>query len=304
MRLPRDLRALPALAEARVEALLRDLPSRQVWRIKLNGKTAYLKRFIGAGCALQATGGYDRLREAARVLGQQRDAAVRPMLLIASAGVLVTEPAPGVPLGEALQRAGDRTALLGRAGEWLARLAAGSREIGSFGPRYWVDGLQQQLSSARRDWLDSALVDRHLATMRDEGTRLRQARVERARLHGDLTGDNLFYDAASDQITAIDMQDWGPMALVRDMARLLVWLESRRLEDSALRIDGITAADYKAMIQVPGLIGADQRPLLRFMIGELLLAYYLDSDRQPTRRAALARAMRAWVQPTSASAAS
>lgn len=304
MRLPRELRALPALADAKAEALLRDLPKRQVWRIRLNGQTAYLKHFLGPDCSRQAIGAHDRLCEAARILGQDRNAATRPLLLIAKAGVLVTEPAPGTPLGQALQRADDRAALIARAGDWLAQLAAGSRETGSFGPRYWIDGLQQRLQSAQRDWLDAALVDRHLATMREEGTSLRQAGVERARLHGDLTGDNLFHDAASDRITAIDMQDWGPIAVVRDVGRLLVWLESRRVEDSKSRIDGITAGDYRAMTGVPGLLGADQIPLLRFMIGELLLAYYLDSALQPTRRAALARAMRAWVQRNSASAAS
>lgn len=303
MRLPRELRALPALAETRAEALLRDLPNRQVWRIRLDGKTAYLKHFLGPDRDRQATGAHNRLCAAGRILGQDRNAAVRPLLLIAPAGVLVTEPASGVPLGQALQRAENRAALIGRAGDWLARLASGSRETGSFGPRYWIDGLQRRLDSVQRDWLDAALVDRHLAIMREEGASLRQARVERACLHGDLTGDNLFHDAANDRMTAIDMQDWGPIAVARDVARLLVWLESRRIEDGSSHMDGISAGDYRAMSGTPGLLGDDQMPLLRFMIGDLLLAYYLDSDHQPTRRAALARAMRAWAQPSSASAA-
>lgn len=304
MRLPRDLRDLPELAETRVEAQLRDLPARRVWRIRLDGRTAYLKQFLGPDRDRLAAGAHHRLCEAAQILGQARNSAARPLLLIAPAGVLVTEAAPGLPLVQALQRAEDRAALIARAGDWLACLAAGSREIGSFGPRYWIDGLEQRLDTVPRAWLDTALVVQHLAVMRTNGAALRQAPVERARLHGDLTGDNLFYDAAGDQMTAIDMQDWGPMAVVRDVARLLVWMESRRTEDNASRIDGLTAGDYRAMTGVPGLLGADQRPLLRFMIGELLLAYYLDSAHQPIRRAALARAMRAWAQPSSASAAS
>ncbi|MTH35733.1 phosphotransferase [Paracoccus limosus] len=304
MQLPPALRDLPALAGASAVALLRDLPQRQVWRIRLQGKPAYLKHFLGPDRQQAARGAEARLREAGAALGQGRNGAVQPLLLIAWAGVLVTEPAPGLTLGEALRTAPAHAPLLARAGEWLAGLAAPSREAGSFGPRFWIDGLHQRLEATPRDWLDAGLVATHLSAMQEQAPDLRQARVERARMHGDPTGDNLFHDAASDRMTAIDMQDWGPIAVARDVARLLVWVESRSTTDAPRRINGIAAADYLALTGVSGLLSADQGPILRFMIGELLLSYYLESGRQAGRRAALARAMQAWAQPSSASAAS
>ena len=45
----------------------------------------------------------------------------------------------------------------------------------------------------------------------------------------------------------------------------------------------------------PGLIGADQLPILRFMIGVMALEVYLDTARQPLRRQALARCLRDWA---------
>lgn len=307
MQLPEPLRFLPPLAGARALALLRDLPQRQVWRIRLDGHEVYLKHFRGPDGPMAAQGAHDRLCAAGAALDPARHAVTRPLLLIAAAGVLVTQPAAGQLLGALLARSRPeaRAQLLARTGGWLADLAGASRDIGSFGPRFWIDGLRQRLEQvAQEDWLDAALAQAHLARMQEAAPGLRRAPVQRALLHGDLTGDNLFFDAATGRITGLDMQDWGPIAVARDVARLLVWLESRRAADTGPRIDGIAAADHRALCAVPELIAADQRPILRFMIAELLLAYYLDSARQPGRRAALAAAIRAWAQPGSASAAS
>ncbi|MEG4643173.1 hypothetical protein VB636_10375 [Paracoccus sp. APAP_BH8] len=60
--------------------------------------------------------------------------------------------------------------------------------------------------------------------------------------------------------------------------------------------DGIALPDWQALTGVPGLLAPDQAPILRFLIGEVMLAYYLDSARQRLRRRALVRAMRAWAK--------
>ena len=288
--LPAELAALPPLAGARVLRLIRDLPQRRVWEIRLQGERAFLKQFRTADPAATALGAVRRLDEAAAAFGNSPDCVAPALTVLPEAGAVVLRAAPGVPLVQALDSApaAERARLVARAGAWLAHLAGPAREEGRFGPRFWLRGIEERLAATTGDWADRALA----------GTR-----VERARLHGDLTGDNLFYDAVTDRMTGIDLQDWGAVAVVRDAARLLVWLESRRAIPLP-RIDGIAAPDYQALTAVPGLIAPDQRALLRFMIGEIMLAYYLDSARQPVRRSALAGAMRDWAQATSASAAS
>ena len=303
--LPAELAALPPLAGARVLRLIRDLPQRRVWEIRLQGERAFLKQFRTADPAATALGAARRLDEAAAAFGNSPDCVAPALTVLPEAGAVVLRAAPGVPLVQALDSApaAERARLVARAGAWLAHLAGPAREEGRFGPRFWLRGIEERLAATTGDWADRALVSGVLRRMAQDGRALAGTRVERARLHGDLTGDNLFYDAVTDRMTGIDLQDWGAVAVVRDAARLLVWLESRRAIPLP-RIDGIAAPDHQALTAVPGLIAPDQRALLRFMIGEIMLAYYLDSARQPVRRSALAGAMRDWAQATSASAAS
>ena len=79
------------------------------------------------------------------------------------------------------------------------------------------------------------------------------------------------------------------------MSRLLVWLESRRQRGARDTLNGIAAGEYAALVNVPGLIDADQLPILRFMIGIMAMEVYLDTARQPVRRQALARCLRDWA---------
>lgn len=308
MKLPRELAGLGPLAGATVTRLVRDLPERRVFQIQLCGQRAFLKQFRGDNAVALAQGACRRLTEAAAALGGGLNRVATPLIALPEHAVLVTAAAAGQPLARSLEQADpqERARLIARAGAWLAALAGSAPQTGSFGPRFWLRNLQARAETAQGSWIDRDLVRAHLARMQADAQGLRQAPVIRARLHGDLTPDNLFHDPATDRLTAIDLQDWGMIALVRDMARLLVWLESRSTTFLP-RHDGIASADHQALTRVPGLMPADQRPLLRFMIAEIMLAYYLDSARQPQRRAALAEAMRDWAvdgQDISASAVS
>lgn len=296
MRLPDELAGLAPLAGATVTACLRDLPQRRVFQITLAGRTAFLKQFRGSNAAAMTDTASSRLVQAARVLGAGPNCVAQPILTLPEHGVLVTRAAQGRPLARALEQADAplRARLIGRAGQWLAALA-GAGHVGSFGPRYWLANLETRAAAAQGDWIDRDLVGALLGRMRADAQSLRGAPVRRAALHGDLTPDNLFHDPATDRMTGIDLQGGGVMAVARDVARLLVWLESRRTV-ALPRLDGVALVDHRALTDVPDLLPDDQRPILRFMIAEIMLAYYLDSARQPGRRAALAEAMRDWIR--------
>ncbi|MDK8873171.1 phosphotransferase [Paracoccus sp. SSJ] len=289
--------ALPGIEPLR---LVRDRPDRLVMQVRLDGRTAWLKQFCGTDPAASVAQAQARLRQAAEVLGQDLDAVAPPLLALPERGILITAPAPGQPIAQLLAGADDaqRAALIARMGSWLRQLAGTTRTRGRFGPRFWLNGLRTRIAAASGDWIDRDLVAGHMQRMRAEAELLRGAEVERGLCHGDLTPDNLFADTPRTgvlRLTAIDMQGSAVMALARDMARLLVWLESRREKPAARVRDGIALPDWLALTEVRGLMASDQAPILRFLIGEVMLAYYLDSARQPLRRRALVRAMRDWA---------
>ena len=289
--------ALPGVEPLR---LVRDRSDRLVIQVRLDGRPAWLKLFCGTEPAASVRQAEARLHAAALALGQDLNAVAPPLLALPEQGILITAPAPGRPVAELLAAAGkaERAALIARMGAWLRQLAAPTRARGRFGPRFWLNGLEARIAAASGGWIDGDLVAGHMRRMRSEADLLRGAAVERGLCHGDLTPDNLFADTPRPgvlRLTAIDMQGSTVMALARDMARLLVWLESRREQPPARVRDGIALPDWLALTGVPGLLAPDQAPILRFLIGELMLAYYLDSARQPLRRRALVRAMRAWA---------
>ncbi|SFA55582.1 Phosphotransferase enzyme family protein [Paracoccus halophilus] len=289
---------LPQLAGAQYVRLLRDRPMHMVCEIRLHGKPAYLKLFRNGDPADTVRRTEARLHEAAQALGQGQDAVVLPLHSVPDQGVLVLEAAPGAPSATVLAsaRATRRAWLLGRIGSWLLRLTAPSRERGTFGPRFWLTMAEERLLTAEGDWIDRELVAGHMAQLRAEAFQLRGASVERAASHGDLTPDNIFWDETTGRMTGIDMQGGAMIPVALDIARLLAWLEGRRPSPAAETIDGIAAADFDALVSVPGLLAEDQRPILRFLIGVMMLGYYLYCPRQPRRRGLLAEAMRNWIR--------
>lgn len=285
--------------------MIRVIRDRAEWRvieIMLGDQHAFLKQLLTDDAAAKVQVMAARLHAAGRALDQQTHAVAMPLLVLAERGVLITHAASGRPLADLLATADaeQRATLIARVGAWLRALGATSRSRGEFGPHFWIRGLAARRAACTGGWIDQVLVSGHMRVLRHLAPALRGVPVERGHLHGDLTPDNLFYDAARERMTGIDLQGCGEMAVARDMARFLVWLESRRITPEPVQIDGIAAADHHALTAVPDLLAPDQQPILRFMIGEILLSYYLDSARQPVRRAALARAMCGWAQAADA----
>ncbi len=291
------LAALPELEGVTFCRILRDAPSWTVCEIWLRGRPAFLKQFRHCQRAETIARTVTRLHEAAALLGQAENAVTLPVLVLPEHGVIVTEAARGRPLANILARApaARRAALIGRAGLWLAALCHASRERGGFGAMFWIRRLEERVAATEADWIDSGLVASHMQIMRAEARGLRGTEVERAAIHGDLTPDNLFFDTPGNRMTGLDMHGRSVVPVAHDMARLLVWLESRRRRRAPERIDGIAAQDYRALVATPGLMGADQVPILRLMIGLLALEFYLDSGRQPRRRQALVRCLGDWA---------
>ncbi|MFD1882298.1 phosphotransferase [Paracoccus pacificus] len=295
---PEGDRDLPHLKGGKFLRLLRDRPGHLVCEILLDGRTAYLKQFYGDDRATKVRAIAERLSSAAATLGQGRDAVALPLRIAPDEGYLVFDAAPGQPVAEALIAAdrAERDRLIARVGIWLLRLVAQSLERKPFSATYWLRLSERRLAVAGRHIPRHALLVAFVEQLRIESLHLHGVGVERGASHGDLTPDNLFWDAARDRMTGIDLAARSEIPVALDAARLLVWLESRRTQPGSEVTDGIDTADHAALLSVPGLLADDQRPVLRYLIGVMMLAYYTAASHNAARRTILARAMEDWIR--------
>lgn len=289
----------PKLDGMVVTEVLRDLPGKHsVYAVEEKGRKYFVKIFHSPDAAQLVRDTDFNLRNAAEALGQAENAVANLRLTLPEVGAFVIDAAQGIQLTLCLAAGDDarRAQLVARAGGWLAALTA-QRERRKFGPGFWVKELRKQYQRSTDPTLDRALMDQHLSALQMLAEKLKGAEVDHAYCHGDFTPDNLYLDAP--RLYGIDMQRPAKIAIARDVARFLVWLQSRRSEPATDHRDGVSATEWQVMHDVPGLLSADQDGILRFMIGELLGEYYLSSAKHPLRRQMLAQGMRDWDQAAS-----
>lgn len=289
----------PKLDGMVVTEVLRNQPGRHsVYAVEDKGRKLFVKVFHSPDAADLVRDTEFNLKNAAEALGQAENAVANLRFAVPEAGALVIDAAQGTQLTLPLAagNAERRAQLIARAGGWLAALTA-PRERAKFGPGFWMKELRRPFARSADSSLDHTLLDRHLCAMQALADDLRDAEVERAYAHGDFTPDNLYLDGP--RLYGIDMQRPAKIAIARDAARFLVWLQSRRTEAAKDTRDGVSAAEWQVMHDVPGLLSPDQDRILRFMIGELLGEYYLSSTHHPLRRAMLAQGIRDWDQAAS-----
>lgn len=283
----------PVLRKVRILDVLRHRPGRHtVYGAEYRGEPCVLKLFRHGqpDKAVRQTG--QTLARTTEVLDSHSFAVNRPILLLPEAGAILLEIAPGKQLSLELAAASDarRAQLIGRAGQWLARLGA-DRQRGHFAPFFWVDQTRIRAASADNA-VDEHLIAAQLALLTVEAHRVRGLQADRGRMHGDFTPDNMFVDDRC--LTVIDMEREITGAFIRDIARFLVWLHSRRSEVPKRTTNGVSSDDYNAITGIPELFSADQSPVLRFFIGKLLTDFYLDSQGRRLRREILASAILRW----------
>ncbi|WP_312530126.1 phosphotransferase [Paracoccus sp. (in: a-proteobacteria)] len=284
----------PDLAGIAITEILRDRPEHAVFAVTMNERPYFLKLFRQANAAELVRSTEATLTHAAEALGQAEHAVVRLRLALPEAGVILLDPVHGQQLSPLLAAASiqRRAILISRAGGWLARLTT-ERETGSFGPNFWLKKLQDHVDKLALPE-DRPLLEAHMAEMGRLASTLVGAPVTRAASHGDFTPDNLYMEGA--RLIGIDMQRREMMAVSRDIARFLVWLQSRRLDMPAVTRHGVSASDYAILTNVPGLIDPQEEPILRFMMGEIMASYFLEAKGKRLRREMLAGAMQRWQQ--------
>lgn len=297
------LAALPGLERLRFKRIVRDLPQRLVCEVMLNGEPAFLKQVYFKGAENYIRRSAEWLEAAAALLDQDQNAVPKVLAVLPEHGVLITSLAPGVEMSKALQSASiaKRQALLTRAGEWLVKLSQLSQVTGEFGPFYWLRTLKEKLPFVTIPEDEQPTIYAHIFALTQRAELLRLHPVIRAQTHGDFKPDNLFVDDSRNPITVtgIDMHERREYPVVRDVAQMLVWLESRRDAPSSDKAFGVDRSDLLALTDAKGLIGPDQMPILHFMIGiSVMVAYFYNVQnlgQKPQRRRAMLDLMRDWA---------
>lgn len=153
--------------------------------------------------------------------------------LSAKHGLVILPFVPGVRIDEAMYDApaDERTKIVAAAARWLARSMEGGRETGNFSPDYWIDVLRKEIAAAILAPEDDTLLQDMMAHLARLAPPLRGGAVPRGPIHGDFSSQNIYWDAATQQLHVFDVQDHYVAPIAQDLSRLLCDLSFKRLRD-------------------------------------------------------------------------
>lgn len=228
-RLGLALRAIPALSGAQTGKVLSESARRLVVQGRLGGDEVVFSFDLGTGHAARIARAADGLRHFHAALGPEGPYRVpRPISHWPAHRLAVSSLARGASLESLLATAerDTRSALLARAGGWLAAATAGHRRDEAFGGRFWVRRLgaeAERIADPAARLLAQALAGR----LADFAQRCDGRITARAPAHGDFRAHNLLFDPADGTLTALDFTHWEVRPLAREVATFLIDLNRR-----------------------------------------------------------------------------
>lgn len=263
------LGAMPEAKGLRLHKCLKSGRGAVVYAGELDHKPVVIKRALGPDAADLAGA---QARELAYQHPRMGDGPYRvpePILAKPDTGVVVMGAAPGERFDHALRAAPDRRAeLIAAAARWLAHYIAPRRETDTFGGGYWIKrrlaAIEHMPASA-----DRTRIEALIGIMRREKALIGGKEITRARSHGDFCAINLM--VAGDEIWGVDIQNSHWLAVAKDIARFLVYLEIALPAQRYNGPCGLAAADCHAFLGVKGLISPDEanRVLPYFVTSEV-----------------------------------
>ncbi|MEL6645529.1 MAG: phosphotransferase [Pseudomonadota bacterium] len=240
-----------------------------VYAGELDHKPVVIKRALGPSAADLAGA---QARELAYQHPRMGDGPYRvpePILSNPEVGLVVMGQAPGQRLDHALRDAPERRReLIAASARWLAHYIAPRREVDTFGGGYWIKrrlaAIEHMPASA-----DRRRIETLIGIMRREKALISGRPITRARSHGDFCAINLMVDG--DDIWGVDIQNSHWLAVAKDIARFLVYLEIALPAGHYNGPCGLSLADCHAFLGERDLISADEanRVLPYFVASEV-----------------------------------
>lgn len=289
--LTRFLRAQPQIQSATILQKLKVTPVSWVLVARINGEKVVVKRFLDGNPPHTVNSLRDELAYMTDVLGDGPYQVNRCLMAWPDAGTVVLTYAQGPRLGDKIAGASgqQRDKLLEASGAWLAAYTAPRQRATTFGPRFWIRRLLAQDRACVTDDRDKALLDAMIEALRRQVPEVMGCPVLQGATHGDFVGINAHFHRGV--ITGVDIQGEVWLAIAREAARFLVWLQIHDPDRPADRRFGIAAADWQAFARSGVLPAEELTTTLPFFVGEQLYARFVESydrsDVAPNTRAAI-----------------
>lgn len=266
--LRRALRDVPEAEGLQIAECLKLGPRGVVFAGSIDDTDCVLKQARGSGARDLARAQVEELRAQGPAMSEGPFRI--PELLVArpDLGLVVMTRAPGQRLDHAIRaEPGRRAEYVGRAGQWLAAYVRDRTQADVFGGGYWIKRRREAIETLPhgedRERL-GALVSRMQAERADIAGRI----VTRARSHGDFCAINLL--VTDDETWGVDINNANWLALAKDLARFLVYLEIALPSGRSDGPFGLSDGDYTAMISQPGLLSQRE--------AEMAMPYFLASE--------------------------
>ncbi|MFL4470742.1 hypothetical protein ACERZ8_12930 [Tateyamaria armeniaca] len=274
----------PEVERARKFKALKVTDKSWVFAAQINGKKVVVKRFLEQNAEHTVRSLKGELDYLETVFGDGDCQANRCLMSWPKDGVVVLSFVPGSRLGDkiAASRGPKRRALMAHSAKWLATYTAPRRRDSTFGPRFWIKQLLGKDLSHIDTPADLQLLRDLIDALRSQRDRVMGSPVVQAATHGDFVGINAHYHAGV--IYGVDIQGECWLAIAREAARFLVWLQVHDPNRPERRHAGIDADDWTAFLSVGVLPAAEHETTLPFFVGEQLYGRYVESyERQDIR---------------------
>ncbi|MFT6088554.1 MAG: hypothetical protein ACJARC_000223 [Sulfitobacter sp.] len=262
-----------------------------VFKAEINGEDVVIKRFFENDVSRMVLNLKDELDFLERSFGGGRYQANRCLYIWPQDGIAVLSFAPGNRLGDQIASASgdDRRQLIKQSGEWLRRYCSFRQRDSRFGPAFWV----KKVSSVKTDRIsspqDRLLLDRFLASIRAQVDGVKGVPVVQAATHGDFVGINAHYHQGT--IYGVDIQGESWLAVAKDVARFLVWLQIHNPVSAGGHRYGISLEYIDAFLESGVLNDNEQTTTLPFLIAEQLYGRFVEGyareDLRDNTRAAI-----------------
>lgn len=213
-------------------------------------------------------------------------------------GIVILSFAEGPQLGDAIALAtgAARHQLLYQSGAWLKHYCATRTIERPFWPGQAMRKLAAKSLASVTAEADRKLLARLMANLRLRARATRGTPFVRAATHGDFVGINAHVSHGI--ICGVDIQGECWVAIARDVARFLVWLQIHDPIPPRAHRFGIRAEDVAAMLDSGVLDPGEHDTTLPFFIGTQFFSRFIGEYDRPDLRDATRTAIRNYLSAT------
>lgn len=267
----------PEVNSARGLGALKVSDKSWVFSARVNGEKVVVKRFLESGADQTVHSLKNELDYLEAHFGDSDCRANRCLMSWPHDGVAVLSFAPGPRLGNKIADAKGRRRkeLLTHSGRWLAKYTEKRRRDSTFGPGFWLKQLLNLDLSHITDPADLHLLAQLIEVLRSQKERVKGCAVVQAATHGDFVGINAHFHKGI--IYGVDIQGECWLAVAKEAARFLVWLQIHNPERPARRRAGIDEDDWNAFLQSKLLDAKECHTTLPFFVGEQFYERFVEN---------------------------